>query len=172
MDSVIFNFAIHFCSKQFQTTFQCWTYYAKNTKIILGKRLWREYNSDFLFKNKLKLKTAIITSRLGSALNSNAIKQESYTIGADWRFFNSKAFQLSTGVNGGIFKADYEDIQFESLTNKSGLTQMEVGLHHQFNIPINLSASVVYNIINSDGTQGAGTLFPLSYQVKLYYRFQ
>ncbi len=144
----------------------------KTQNLYWENGLGLDYSSEQLLNNHLHLKAAAISSRLGSAINSNAINQESYTIGADWHFFSSKALQLSTGLNGGFFIADYEDARFDMLSNKSGLAQFELGLHYSFKLPIHISSSVVYNIINSDGKQGAGTLFPLAYQIKLYYKIK
>ena len=43
---------------------------------------------------------------------------------------------------------------------------------YRFAFPLSLSASLGYNFITGNGEQGPGTLFPLFYQFKLYYRIK
>ena len=144
----------------------------KTQKLYWENGLGVDFTSDFLFGKRIHLKTALITSRLGSAFRSNAINQESFTLGADWRFFSRKPLQIFTGFNAGYFMAHYDDPEFDDLANSSPLVQLDACLIYRFAFPLSLSASLGYNFITSNGEQGPGTLFPLFYQFKLYYRIK
>lgn len=144
----------------------------KTQKLYWENGVGVDYTSDLLLGKKIHLKAAFVTSRLGTVLGTNAIKQESFTVGADWRFFSEKPLQLFAGLNAGYFMAHYDDPQFDVIPSKSPLVQFESGLAYRFTFPLTLSASFGYNFINSNGEQGPGTLFPVFYQLKAYYRIK
>ena len=144
----------------------------KTQKLYWENGLGADYTSDFLLDKRIHLKAAFVTSRLGSALNSNAIKQESYTVGADYRFFRNSPIQLFAGLNAGYFKAHYEEEQFDVIPSSSPLLQFETGLSYHFVLPVTFAASFGYNVLGSDGTSGPGTLFPVFYQMKVLYRIK
>ena len=90
-------------------------------------------------------------------------------IGADWRFRSDKDFQLFAGLNTGFFHADMELPQFDVLPHNSMLLQLETGLFYKFKFPVATSLSVGYNLINGDGVNVPGTLFPVFYQLSVFY---
>lgn len=128
-----------------------------------------DFTSDFLLKKNIHVKLSYVTSRIGSAFNSNALKQDNFIIGADWRFRSSKRFQIFAGFNTGFFHADMENIQFYSLPHNSLTFGMETGLYYKFKFPLTASLSVGYNLINGDGIGTPGTLFPVYYQMSVFY---
>jgi len=128
-----------------------------------------DYTSDFLLKKKIHLKMSYASSRLGSAINSNAIRQDNYLIGADWRFRSQKNFQILAGFNTGIFHADMETTQFNVLPHNAMLFSVETGLFYKFKFPLALNLSVAYNLINVNGVDSPGTLFPVYYQFSVLY---
>ncbi len=144
----------------------------KTQKLYWENGLGLDFTSEFLLSKQIHLKAGYVSSRFGSALSSNAIKQDTYTVGADWRFFPKRSFQLFTGINTGFFKAHYEDPRFDVLPSSSALLQVEAGAVYNFNLPLTFSASVGYNVLNSNGESGPGTLFPVYYQLKAFYRFK
>jgi hypothetical protein len=121
---------------------------------------------------KLHLKLSYVSSRIGSALNSNAVKQDNYLIGLDWRFRAEKNFQIFTGVNSGYFHADMEDPIFDVLPHNSIMFSAEAGVYYKFKFPMALSCSAGYNMINGNGIDRPGTLFPLFYQLSAFYLIQ
>ncbi|MDD3788385.1 MAG: hypothetical protein PHO94_06785 [Petrimonas sp.] len=141
----------------------------KTQKLYWENGVGADYTSDFLLQKRIHLKAAFVTSRLGSAMGSNAIKQETFVVGADWRFRPTRPFQIFTGLNTGFFKANYEDPMFDMLPNSSVLAQFEGGVAYHFNWPVSLFASFGYNFLSGNGKQGPGTLFPVFYQLKAYY---
>jgi hypothetical protein len=128
-----------------------------------------DYTSDFLLHKKIHIKVSYSTSRLGSAFNSNAIRQDNYLIGADWRFRSNKDFQIFAGLNTGFFHADMENPIFNSLPHNSLLFSGEAGFFYKFKIPLATSLSISYNLINGDGINIPGTLFPVFYQLSVFY---
>lgn len=128
-----------------------------------------DYTSDFLLHKKIHLKMSYASSRLGSAIGSNAIKQDNYLVGVDWRFRSDKDFQVFAGANTGFFHADMETPQFDILPHNSMLFSVETGLFYKFKFPMATSLSVGYNLINGDGVSKPGTLFPVFYQLSVFY---
>jgi len=128
-----------------------------------------DYTSDFLMQKKIHLKMSYASSRIGSAFGTNAIKQDNYLIGADWRFRTETDFQIFAGMNTGFFHYDTEDPIFDVLPNNSMLLSVETGLFYKFKFPMAASLSVGYNLINGDGVSKPGTLFPVFYQLSVFY---
>jgi len=131
-----------------------------------------DYTSGFLFDKQVHLTLGYITSRLGSAMIGNAVKQDNYLLGADWHFRSKKDFQILAGINTGFFHADMEIPQFEVLPHNSMLLSLETGLYYRFKFPASASLTVGYNLITGDGMTTPGTLFPLFYQLSVYYRLK
>lgn len=129
-----------------------------------------DYTSDVLLNKHIHLKLSYVTSRLGSAMIGNAVKQDNFLIGADWRFRAQKPFQVFAGLNTGFFHADMENSTFDVLPHNSLLLSGEAGLYYKFKFPLSASLSVGYNLINGDGVSKPGTLFPVFYQLSVFYR--
>ncbi len=128
-----------------------------------------DFTSDFLLNKKIHLKMSYVTSRLGSAMIGNAVKQDNFVVGADWRFRSQKDFQIFTGLNTGFFHADMETPMFTVLPHNSMLFSVEAGLFYKFKFPVSASLSAGYNLISGDGVSGPGTLFPVFYQLSIFY---
>ena len=78
-----------------------------------------------------------ITSRLGTAFNSNALKQESYVASALWYFRRGKSIRFYTRLNSGFFHADLEEDFFKELPHNAFLVSPEIGLSYNFkNLPL------------------------------------
>lgn len=143
--------------------------FQKTEQLYWENGLGLDYTSDFLLHKKIHLKMSYATSRLGSAIGSNALKQDNYVIGADWRFRSNKDFQIFAGVNTGFFHYDTELPMFDVLPHNSMLFSLETGLFYKFKFPLATSLSVGYNLINGDGISKPGTLFPVFYQLSVFY---
>ncbi len=145
--------------------------FQQTIKLYLENGIGVDYCSPSVLNNRLHLKAAYVTSRLGSAIGSNAIKQGNFTVGADWRFRPERALQLFAGMNTGFFHAGYESDIFDDLPKTSFMLQGEAGLAYAFKkAPVNSSLSYGYNIITGNGIKGPGTLFPAFALLKVYYR--
>ena len=128
-----------------------------------------DFTSNFLLDKKMHLKMSYASSRLGSAMGSNAVKQDNYLFGADWRFRSNRDLQILAGVNTGFFHADMETPLFDILPHNTMLFSLETGLFYKFKFPMSTSLSVGYNLINGDGVSKPGTLFPVFYQLSVFY---
>ena len=128
-----------------------------------------DYASPKILDSRIHFGASYETSRLGSALGSNAIKQDNYLVSAAYHFRHQKALQPFARLNVGYFHADYEDALFDVLPNSSFLTSIDVGLMYEFKIPLTLSLSAGYNLNAGTGVAGPGTLFPVFYQMSILY---
>lgn len=125
------------------------------------------YSCKRLKNDKLYFGFSYVTSRLGTALNSNAIKQDNYLVSAAWYFRRKHIIRPLVRVNTGYFSASYGDKIFDVLPRKSLLLSADIGICFQTNIPLKVSTSLGYNFITGDGSSGPGTLYPLFYQLTL-----
>jgi len=130
-----------------------------------------DFSSAKILNNKVHFNANYLTSRLGSAIGSNALKQDYYILGADYHFFSDKKIQLLAGLNTGLFVVDYEDALFADLPSSSLLLSVETGLNYDFQkIPLSASLSVGYNLRNGNGIDIPGSLFPVFYKLGVMYR--
>ena len=113
------------------------------------------------------LGSSYYTSRLGSAISSNAIKQDNFILSAAYFFRPDRILKPFIRANTGYFTADYESKIFERLTHTSALASADAGLVYHFKIPLKLSLSLGYNAITGRGDAGAGTLYPVFYQTSI-----
>ena len=143
--------------------------FQKTEQLYWENGVGADFTSDFLLHKKIHLKLSYATSRIGSAFLTNAIRQDNVVIGVDWRFRSDKDFQLFAGLNTGFFHADMENPIFNVLPHNSMLLQLETGLFYKFKFPLATSLSVGYNLINGDGVNVPGTLFPVYYQLSVFY---
>lgn len=113
-----------------------------------------------------------VTSRLGSAYNSNAIKQDNYLISGSWFFNKNKSYHFVTRLNVGYFYSDLESDIFKDVPNTSFLFSPEVGFTYDFKkLPISLNLGTGYYIITAKDGYSPGTLQPLYFHFDMYYTF-
>ena len=128
-----------------------------------------DFASPKIADNRIHLGMSYVTTRLGSAMGSNAIKQDNYLISAGYHFRHQKQFQPFARLNTGYFHADYEEAIFDVLPNSAFLFSIDAGLYYEFNIPLTASLSAGYNLNSGSGTSGPGTLYPFYYQMSIFY---
>lgn len=126
-----------------------------------------QYADDRLLSRRLFIGVSYVTSRLGTAMGSNAIKQDNYLISGSWMFRPQRSLQPFVRLNTGYFIADYEDPVFDVLPNTSILLSPETGLSYRFTFPLKAGISLGYNLITGDGMDGPGTLYPLFVQTSI-----
>ncbi|MBC7565824.1 MAG: hypothetical protein H7223_02555 [Pedobacter sp.] len=107
------------------------------------------------------------TSKLGSALSSNAIKQDNLVASGTYFFLPEKALKPFLRGSIGYFAANYEEAVFDNLPNSSAILAADAGLAYTFKIPLKLSLSIGYNAITGSGDSGPGTLYPVFYQTSI-----
>lgn len=99
------------------------------------------------------------TTRIGSAISSNAIQQENYIFNVAYDFLKYKNYQSSVILNAGYFYSDYESEIFKDIPNSSMTLALELSQSYSI---YNLSFG--YNFIHGDGSNGIGTLYPFYFQ--------
>jgi len=111
-----------------------------------------------------------VTSRLGSAYRSNALKQDNYLLSGSWVFFQNKSFHIVSRLNFGYFYADMEEDFFKVIPHTAFLFSPELGLRYDVKkTPITLQLGSGYYIITAKEGYSPGTLQPLYYHFDLYY---
>jgi len=111
-----------------------------------------------------------VSSRLGSAYNSNAIKQDSYIFSGSWLFNKSKPYHFLTRLNLGYFYSDLESEIFNEIPNTSFLLAPELGFTYDFKkVPISLNLGTGFYIITAKEGYSPGTLQPLYFHFDIYY---
>jgi len=128
-----------------------------------------DFTSPKIADRSIHLGVSYVTTRLGSAMSSNAIKQDNFLISPGYFFRHQKQFQPFTRLNLGYFHADYEYAIFDVLPNSAFLFSLDAGLSYEFKAPITLNLSAGYNLNSGTGTKGPGTLYPVFYQMSIYY---
>jgi hypothetical protein len=112
-----------------------------------------------------------LTSALGSALGSNALKQQRYLASAAWHFRKEKAFQIITKLNTGFFHVNLESEIFQDLPKNAFLLSPEVGLCYHFTqLPVAVQLGGSWNLNFAKEGYSPGTLTPLSYHLAIYYQ--
>ena len=129
-----------------------------------------DFNNQKLLNNSLHLGFSYATSRLGFAISSNALKQDNYLISFGYYFRHEKIISPIIQVNTGFFYADMEEPMFESIPHKSMLLSVEPGVYINFKFPIKAKATIGYNFITGDGVTGPGTLYPLFFELSIFYQ--
>ncbi len=120
-----------------------------------------------LANQRLYIGVTYVTSRLGTALNSNAIKQDNYLASVLYLFRPNWLVRPLVRLNVGYFRADYGSDLFRDLPQTSLLASPELGVCVCPRFPLKLNASVGYNLLTGDGVTGPGTLYPVFVQTSL-----
>lgn len=143
----------------------------KTHNLYFENGLTLDYCTPKILNNKLHLSFSYITSRLGTAFNSNAVKQDNYLLSTGYNFMNSKLINPIIQLNIGFFYSDMEYEIFQSLPHKSPLLSFETGIYVNPKYPYKAKATVGYNFITGDGVSGPGTLYPLFFELSIFYSF-
>ena len=112
-----------------------------------------------------------ITSRLGTAMGTNALKQDSYIANANW-FFGKKAkpFKVYGRLNMGYFHAEEINDIFQDVPNTAFMFAPEFGLRYQFKqIPLSLNLGSGYYLFTGEDGTSPGTFQPLYYHLDICY---
>jgi hypothetical protein len=128
-----------------------------------------DYSCTKIADGRLHFGLSYVTTRLGSAIGSNAIKQDNYLLSAGYHFRHKEQLHPFIRLSTGYFHADYEEKFFDVLPNSSILISADAGLYYEFRIPLTASLSAGYNLLSGSGSSGPGTLYPFYYQMNIYY---
>lgn len=126
-----------------------------------------QYSSPKLASQRLYVGLSYVTSRLGTALNTNAIRQDNVLASVSYFFHPKWLIQPVAKVNVGYFRADYGDALFDDLPQSSLLASPELGLCYCPNSPLKIGATIGYNGLTGNGETGPGTLYPVFVQTSI-----
>jgi hypothetical protein len=115
---------------------------------------------------------SFVSSRLGSAIGTNALKQDNFILSGAYHFRPAKKLKPFVRLNTGYFHADYESEIFKSLPNSSLLASLDAGISYQFKSPLKINFSAGYNSISGDGLSSPGTLYPIFLQSSITWNFK
>lgn len=141
--------------------------FQKSINLYYENGVTLQYSDERLLSNRVFIGLSYLSSRLGSAMGSNAIRQDNFLISGTWMFRPGRSIQPFLRLNTGYFIADYEDPVFDMLPNSSVLLSPETGVSYRFNFPLKAGISLGYNVITGDGVEGPGTLYPLYVQTSV-----
>jgi len=142
---------------------QSWKMYNENGIIV-------EYAPKNLLNDQLSFGATYVSTRIGSAYNTNAIIQDNIVLHSTYLFSSSSLAPLIR-LNAGYCFADYESSLFDEIDTSMPLLSIEAGASYTFDIPLTVQASLGYNLITSDGSSGIGTVYPLFVQCSFLWRF-
>jgi hypothetical protein len=158
------------------------TGYLQSQTINVGIRVQKTKNMywengfsvQYTFKNfkpeQFHLGFDFVTSRLGSAFGSNAIKQSHFLLSGSWSFFPEKSFHFITRLNIGYFHSDLEYDFFDDIPNSSFLLSPEIGISYIIpQLPVAFQLGSGYYIDFAKPGYSPGTLLPLYYHLDIYY---
>lgn len=143
--------------------------FQKTHKLYYENGIIAEYSSSAFLGDKFHSGFSIITSRLGSAFNSNAIKQDIFLLHTSYSFLDKAIVNPFIKLNAGFIIADYQDPVFDNIDNTMPLSSIDFGLSYSPKMPLKAQASFGYNIITSDGTSGVGTVYPLYFNILIMW---
>lgn len=132
-----------------------------------------QYSFSNLKEGSLYFGMNIISSRLGSAWQTNALKQTSYTLSAAWFNRKDKNLQFYGSLVMGIFKANLEYEIFDDLPSSAWIVTPDFGLRYKLPVlPIYLQTGIGYNLPVQSEVKTPGTFQPLHYHFSLYYKLK
>jgi hypothetical protein len=139
----------------------------KSINLYAENGITAQYTNDKLAHQRLYFGLSYVTSRLGTALNSNAIKQDNVLLSASYYFWMKRQIRPVIKANIGYFAADYGSELFADLPKTSPLASPEFGLSYCPNFPLKINASIGFNLLTGDGVTGPGTLYPVFVQTSV-----
>lgn len=121
--------------------------------------------------DQLYLGLDYVTSRIGTAFKSNALKQDNYLLHGSWYFNKNKPYHLMARLNVGYFFADLEEEIFKKIPHTAFLLSPEIGFTYDLKpFPISLNIGTGFYIITAKDGYSPGTLQPLYYHFDLHYK--
>ena len=141
----------------------------KTPNLYFENGLTFDYTSSNLWQNRIHFGVAYASSRLGSAIGSNALKQDNILISSALHFRQGKQVNPILGLNLGYFKVDTEYEIFSMLPNSSMLLSLELGARFHVTNLISIQTTLGYNLIAGNGIDGPGTLYPIFLNFSTFY---
>jgi hypothetical protein len=141
--------------------------FQKSVGLYYENGITAQYTGEKLARQRLYFGLSYITSRLGTALSTNALRQDNILTSATFLFWPKSLIRPLVRGNLGYFTAYLGDSMFDDLPNKSLLASGEGGLCLCPDFPLKLYTSIGYNLITGNGIKGPGTLYPVFIQTSI-----
>jgi hypothetical protein len=144
--------------------------FQKTVNLYYENGLELGYTHDLLWKRRIQFGLSYVTSRLGSAMGRNALKQDNYVLSTGLHFRPVKLVDPFVQINLGYFYYDTEIPEFNFLDNHSMIFSFVSGV--KFNIDPKLGGVYIdlgYNFITGKEGEGAGTLYPMFFNLGLVF---
>lgn len=138
----------------------------KAVNLYYENGLSAQYSSDALAGERLYLGFTYVSSRLGSAIGTNALQQDNFMLSGGYLFRPSRLIRPMLRLNLGYFSAPLDPV-FDDLPQSSMLLSSEAGICFDPRSPLKINTSLGYNFISGDGLSGPGTLYPAFVQATL-----
>ncbi len=129
-----------------------------------------EYSSQKILQRKLEFGFNFLSSRMGTALKSNAIPYWQTELVFIKRFRKEKMLKPQANISLGYAWANYGSDKFRNITDKSALLALQGGATMDFKFPLRLELLGAYNIIYGNGIKGLGLIYPFYAQMKILYK--
>lgn len=131
-----------------------------------------QYSFKNFKPNKFYVGASWVSSRLGTAMGTFALKQDNYLAHASWYCGKKmKPFRFYGRLGIGAFKAEEVDEMFASVPNSAFIINPEIGLNYSFKSwPVVLNLGTGVNVDFKEEGQSPGTLQPLYYHLDLSYK--
>ena len=133
------------------------------------------YSSPNILKKRIQVGAYFLSSSLGSAYSSNAVRQEQAVLFGRYFFVKrldkTPILQPFGQLNIGYIKAHFIQKYFEDVPSQSALLSLQLGVQGTINERYNLLGSVAYNSISGNGVKGLGSIYPLFFQFSFTYAF-
>lgn len=125
-----------------------------------------QYSADDLADERLYFGLSYISSRLGTAMDGNAVPQDNFLLSTSFFFRPRHLIRPLVRANIGYFRADLDPL-FDELPQSSLLLSAEGGICIDPQHPFKINSTIGYNLITGDGVNGPGTLYPVFIQTSL-----
>jgi hypothetical protein len=126
-----------------------------------------EWHSPKLLNNKLHLGINIATSKLGSALYSNALTTWETELSLLYYFRKAKPLHPIARINIGLASAQLGS-SFSTLSSRTMLLSLETGCHYTHK-KYSYRLYGGYNLLTGNGISGLGTIYPIYAGVGIMY---
>lgn len=131
-----------------------------------------QYTIEKFKPNNFYIGLSYVSSRLGTAMSSNALKQDNYIFNTGWNFGKEvKPLRFHARLNFGYFHAEQVSDIFKEVPNTAFLFSPEIGFKYTFKqVPISLNLGSGYYLFTGEGGDSPGTLQPLYYHLDVTYQ--
>lgn len=165
--SIILTVACLYTAKAQNSVFDVGLRFQRDIGLYTENGFAVNYSNKKLLPDRLYVGFSYFTSRFGTAIRPNAIKQDNFLFSAGWYFRPAHIIRPFVRLNSGYFSANYPAI-FDVLPHNSLLFSTDAGLCFQTHTSLKVATSLGYNFIYGQGNNNVpGTLYPLYFQITL-----